>query len=55
VKEYIEIHKEIRYSRIDNECNEYSKFVSDMFNTECQDQESDEQCEDMVDEIDEDD
>ena len=56
VKEYIEIYKEVRYSIIDNECDEYSKFISSMFNAECQDQESknrDEDIEDKIDVIDE--
>lgn len=56
VKEYIEIYKESRYSIIDNECDEYSKFISSMFNEECQDQESknrDEDIEDKIDVIDE--
>lgn len=52
VKEYIEIYKEMRYSIIDNECNEYSKFITSMFNAECQHQENKSQDEDTEDKID---
>ena len=35
--EYIEIYKEFRKARIDDECEEYRKFVSDMFHSGHQD------------------